>query len=239
MKRNPLVLCVFLVIGISLQTADAGVIFEASGISAKGTDVSVMAELTISGDYLTIVLTNTSPVDSLNPDDTLSSFYFDIVNGDGDRPAVAFTGASGDVYLGSKTNPDQLVEADADIMAVNMGDNSWLFATMDKTADPYLGFGIGTVGNSGLSPNNFSGSIVGGLDYSIYKGEITTQNLNGKLLVRETAAFTFTGLTGFTEDDIAPAFAFGLGTRPDGLLTPEPATLAMLGLGALLLRKRK
>ena len=146
----------------------------------------------------------------------------------------------GDVYLCSRNNPDELDEAGADIKAVEADDDSWMFAVMNETVIPYLGFGIGTVGNSSLNPNNFNGRIVGGVNYAIYKGEITTQNLNNKLLVKETATFTFSGLTGFTENDIASQYAFGLGTAPDSLLTtPEPATLAMLGIGTLVLRKRK
>jgi hypothetical protein len=241
MKRNTLVLCAFLAaVGISIQTAEAGVVFEASGTSAKGVDVSFKAELSILDDILTIFLTNTSPMDSLNPDDTLSSFYFDIVNGDGDRPVLTYTSAFGDVYRGSRNKPDTLVEADADILAVNVGDNSWQFKPMDADYMPRLGFGIGTVGNSNLSPNGFNGNIVDGMDYSIYKGEITTQNMNGKLLVKETATFTFAlpAGGGFTENDISRQFAFGLGTKPDMLLTPEPATLALLGLGTLLLNNR-
>jgi len=236
MRRLIIVLTAIIVFAMQ---AHAGVLLEASGVSSKGVDITFKAELSIVGDVLTIVLTNDSPVYTLNPDETLGSFYFDIVNDLGERPTLTYVSAIGDVYLVSKTAPDSLVEADADIMAVVPGDNSWQFATMDEMLIPYLGFGIGTVGNSNLSPNNFNGNIVNGSDYSIYKGEITTQNLNGKLLVKETATFTFTGVTGFTEDDIAEEFAFGLGTAPDSLLTPEPATLVLLGIGCLLLRKRK
>jgi hypothetical protein len=237
MRRDSLFLVILALAGVIIPAANAGILFEVSGTSAAGLDVRFTAELSISGDDLTIVLTNNSPVDTLNPADLLSSFYFDIVNTDDQRPELTYISAVGNVYETSKTNPDTLAEVDADIMAVNPGDYSWMFASMDAAANPYLAFGIGTVGNSSMA-NNFKGNIVGGMDYSIYKGEITTQNLNDRLLVRETATFTFSGLSGFTEDDIAPRFAFGLGTGPDSMLTPEPLTLTMLGLGGLLLRKR-
>ena len=116
-----------------------------------------------------------------------------------------------------------------------------MFRSMDETADPFLGFGIGTVGNNNLSPNNFQGNIVDGIDYSIYAGEITTQNLDGQLLVKDTATFTFTGLTDFEEGDIGSAFAFGLGTKPDSLLVPEPSIVLLLSIGVLgvVCRRRK
>lgn len=217
--------------------AEATITKTASGVSAKGVDVTFTAELTILDDELTVVLTNNSK-ESLNPDDLLGSFYFDIVDDSAVRPNLVYSSAVGDVYLASKTG-DEVLQAGTDIMAVDPGDNSWMFATMDEMQNPYLGFGIGTVGNSNLSPNNFSGNIVDGVDYAIYVGDITTQNLDGKLLVKDTATFVFTGLTGFSEADIAPQFAFGLGTAPDSLITPEPATMVLLMMGSLIVRKRK
>jgi hypothetical protein len=224
----------------SVGVANATITFEASGVSAKGVDVTFEAALTISGDTLTVVLTNDSPVDSLNPDDLLGSFYFDILNGSAMRPVLTYASAAGDTYTVVKNGPDTLLEAGADLQAFAKNDNSWQFKTFDAALNPFLGFGIGTVGNSNLFPNGFDGDVVDGSDFAIYKGEVTTQALvNKQPLVKETATFTFTGLTGFTEADIAPAFAFGLGTAPDSLLIPEPTTLVLLGLGGLLLRRKK
>jgi hypothetical protein len=124
-------------------------------------------------------------------------------------------------------------------MAVSVGDNTWQFRTLDAAMSPFLGFGIGTVGNANLAPNNFQGSIVGGIDYSIYTGDITTVNLDGTLLLSETATYTFSGLTGFREADISATFAFGLGTAPDSLLIPEPTSVLLLTAGALPLLHRK
>ncbi|MHC5174052.1 MAG: PEP-CTERM sorting domain-containing protein, partial [Planctomycetota bacterium] len=100
------------------------------------------------------------------------------------------------------------------------------------------GFGLGTVGN-GAVDNNFNGSVVGTVDYSIYAPPIDTANLNNVELVRDSATFTFTGVSGYTEADIVDLYAFGLGTAPDSLLIPEPATMALLGMGSLLLIRKK
>jgi hypothetical protein len=240
MNRNKLVTALPIIVLALASSASPAIIFQASGVSAKNVPVSFTAGLSIEGDILTIVLTNTSPVDTRNPDDTLGSFYFDILNAYGVRPVLTYLSATGDVYLCSKKNPDVLQEARADILADSLGEDSWMFAMMSTAANPYLRFGIGTVGNGNMTPNNFNGNIVDGVNYSIYKGEITTQNLNNVLLVKETATFTFSGLTGFTEGDIVQQVAFGLGTGPDSMMvaTPEPAMLAILGLGGLLLRRR-
>lgn len=230
------VFLMIVVFGLSTRSARATVVFTASGTSAKGVDVTFGAQLTISDNILTVILTNDSPVDSLNPDDVLGSFYFDILNDSGIRPAVTYNNATGDTYKGVKNGADILIEADADLQAFVKNDDSWQFKTFDAVFNPFLGFGIGTIGNSNLSPNGFNGNIVSGVDFAIYKGDITTQSLvNPDHLVKDMAAFTFTGLKGFTEGDIVNKFAFGLGTAPDSLLVPEPVTIFLLGLGTLAL----
>ncbi len=225
--------------GLVAQPAPAGLIHSASGVSSAGVAVSFEASLTIVGDTLTIVLTNTSPVDSLNPNDVLSSYYFDIVDAFNNRPTLAHTSAAGDVYLTDQNAPDTLQTAGAYLRALAAGDNTWQFRAMDPSLTPFLGFGIGTVGNSTVAPNNFQGNIVGAIDFAIYKGDITTANLDGRLLVKEAATFTFSGLTGFTQSDISPNFAFGLGTSPDSFLLPAPGSILLLAGGMLLVGRRR
>lgn len=233
---------------LSAPLAYAAVVFDVSGTSAKGTDVTFGAELSISGDILTVILSNNSPVDSSSPDDVLGSFYFDILNSSGVRPALTYSSAIGDTYKGVLDGADTLLESGADIMASVPNDDSWQFKAFDESLEPLLGFGLGTVGNSALSPNGFNGNIVGNVDFAIYTGDITTQPLvNPDYLVKNMAAFTFTGIAGFTEADIKSSFAFGLGTAPDSLLpsddllylVPEPTSIVLLGLGALALRRKK
>jgi len=224
--------------GVLAAPAPGSVTQTAAGVSAKGVPIEFEATLTISGDILTLTLANHSPVDSLNPDDLLSSYYFDILDGNGNRPSLTYLSATADVYLTDTNGPDVLQTAGADIMAVTAGDYTWQFRNMDSAFSPFLGFGVGTVGNSNLSPNNFQGNMVDGIDYSIFKGDIRTQNLDGNLLVKDTATFTFSGLTGYTETDISSGFSFGLGTAPESLLVPEPATLLLLALGGPVLRRR-
>ena len=234
-------LTVVMAMSIISPAAHATVTFNKRGTSAKGVDIEFEAQLTILGDALTIELINNS-LQSLNPDDLLSSFYFDIVSG-GVRPTLAYVSGSGDVYLDNGST-EALVQAGADLVATAAFDGTWQFVDFGAEMLPPTinnvtgGFGLGTVGN-GAVDNNFNGSVVGTVDYSIYAPPIDTANLNNVELVRDSAIFTFSGVSGYTEADIVDLYAFGLGTAPDSLLIPEPATMALLGMGSLLLIRKK
>lgn len=248
----------------SLSPASAGVTFIGSGTSAAGNPVQFQADLSIVSGTLTIDLFNTSPVDSTATADVLSSFYFDIVDGTS-RPTPAYESARGKVWkvisnaldqpynytppasaggTGTYTLADGIPphppHVDSDLKAVKAGDQTWQFLGMNPLASPFLGFGIGTVGNSGFSGNGFTPAIVGKgpamIAFSIYKdGNILpVGNLTNEFLVQNHARFTFTNLGAFTESHIAPRAAFGLGTGPDSVIlaVPEPAAVLLVACGA-------
>jgi len=245
-----LLLCVSLV--SVARSASGAIMFSASGTSAAGNPVSFAATLGISGNTLTVQLDNTSPVDSADAADVLTSFYFDIQNGT-NRPTLSYTAASGFLYLVRRNAADlpyfytpqtytPMSGMLSNIRALNNGDNSWQFRTLDSTSAPQLGFGIGTVGNNGLSPNGFTPQIVGQgntmINFAIYRGGDIDPNgvLDNKYLVKNTATFTFTGVAGFTEAAIVDKVVFGLGTNPDSSFTvsvPEPAACATATAAAL------
>jgi hypothetical protein len=235
MKRLMTICLVCLFAGAIVPAADATVSIAVSGTSAKGVHVSFEAQFTIADDILTLVLKNTSPVASENPDDTLGSFYFDIVNGSSVRPELTLTDARGDLYNGVVGGPDTLIESNADLLI--SGERGWIYRDdMDASQLPYLRFGVGTVGNSAWSPNNFP--AMDGIQSAIFTGNIESESLDkGLNLVKDQATFTFSGITGFTEADISPQVVFGLGTKPDSFLVPEPATLILLGLSSLFFSK--
>lgn len=246
MKRFMTICLISFCLGLVSPVLYATLSIEASGFSTKGTPVSFKAEFTISGDDLTIELTNTSPSASAYQADVLGSFYFDIMNGDG-RPTLTLTEATGDIWLvKSGEDDDELIGEDADLMTMVDpmaldNDMGWIFKSMNAAYSPYLGFGIGTVGNSTLTPNNFP--AMNGIETAIYTGEVIGSSLggpegDGRVLVKDSASFTFSGVYGYSEEHISSDVAFGLGTAPDSFI-PEPATLVLLGLGGLVLLKRK
>lgn len=241
--------------------APAALVFPGSGTSALGHPVSFSATFAIAGDILTLDLANTSPASTTDAADVLSSFYFDIASGTS-RPLLTYVSGSGFVYLVCNGAPDmpyiytpQTYTAgsgtQSNLKAVNSGDATWQFRTMDLTANPLLAFGIGTVGNSVLSPNGFTPAVVGPtgnamINFAISKGaELDPVGvLNYRFLVRDTARFTFSGVAGLTEANIVDKVVFGLGTGPDSTITvslPEPrmAVAACAGLGVVAIATRR
>ena len=205
----------------------------------------LQAELTISGDTLTMVLRNNSPTPSEEAVDLLTSFYFDITDGT-NRPTLTYASATGDVFTGDDEIPDELETAAADLLADVNREDTWQFKqglSLVHDGDT-LTFGLGTVSNKRLKPNSFDKKVVLRENYGIYTGDVTTNSLDSAALVKDFATFTFAGLTGFDESDISQVAGFGLGNRPDSLYltkdansgaTPvaEPATALLMGAGLL------
>jgi hypothetical protein len=245
--------------------AHGAIVVEAAGTSAAGNPVAFRATLSILGDELAIDLENVSPVFTRAPADVLASFYFDILR-DGVRPELMYASAAGQVVEVRSQDPDVPViytpPAKAggkgtvvsglglsDLMATKRGDFTWQFRQLDPAFEPLAGFGLGTVSNSEFTPSNFDPKIVDQNDFAIIRGDdLEPQgNLPGRLLVRELARFTFSGVKGWSEADIGRRFTFGLGTSPDStiVVVSEPvsgaaAWLAVPGLaGWLAVRRRQ
>jgi hypothetical protein len=240
------------VLALGLLPAGAGAVsFTFEGTTPDTlVDVRFTADLSISGDILTLVLGNDSlnhingASPSLNPNDLLTSFYFDIVDGFNNRPALVYATAVGDVCLTDMDVADDCTDTtnEADLRAFIAGDDTWQFNSGMSLllGTDTLTFGVGTAGNNSLSPNGFMGNVVDGFDYGLYAGDATTANLDNDLLTTGTITFTWSGATGFTDADIADEVVFGLGTQPDSTgLVPEPSTGLLLGAGLLGLARRR
>jgi hypothetical protein len=214
--------------------------------------ISVSADLSISGDTLTVQLSNVSLQPTADPTGALTSFYFDIAG----APTLTYLSATGDVYLTFKSDQDVLQSFDT-FRANNtplgfIGDgrtnygqghpDGWQF----KTAASF-DYGIGTAGNSALpvTGDRFHGNDVDGLDFAIITNDdVTTQNLAERYLVRETATFEFGLPTGssYSNADLGDQVAFGFGTAPDNfVVTPLPGAvlLGFMGLSVAGLKLRR
>lgn len=236
-----------------------GIISTGSSVVFTGTSGAGLAAratfTTGTGGILKLLLENTSAKPTLAPSELLTSLYFNVLSGTvtGTSAPLSYQSAAGQVYLTDKNKMDDAVTyappppkngtistpprpTPSNLKAVNPGDNTWLFRSgMSLVASqPPLAFGVGTVGNNSLAPNNFNGSVVDGFDFGIYVGDVTTQTLNNTLLVKNSAQFEFAGFGGFTLSQVSPHVVFGFGTNPEIIITvPEPATLWLAGGGLL------
>ena len=187
------------------------------------------------------------------PEDLLTSFYFNVLTGTttGSSAPLSYQSALGQVYVTLKDFPDFAATWQpppppggtvtyptppqrSNLQAFNTGDRTWEFRDgLNLVASsPPLAFGVGTVGNSDLAPNEFNGNIVDGFDFGIFVGEVATQALDGSLLVKHSIEFEFGGFSGFSLSQISPHGVFGFGTDPEYLVSvPEPTALAIAACG--------
>ena len=236
-----------------------GVVYTGTSVVASGTTSgghAARATFTSgTGGVLRLLLENTSSSPTMSPSELLTSVYFNVLTGTmtGSSAPLTYQSASGQVYLALRTMTDKAatyapppppggtvtypaIPTPSNLQAFNPGDNTWQFKSgMSLVAsEPPLAFGVGTVGNSALTPNNFNGNIVNGFDFGIYVGDVTTQNLNNTLLVKDAATFEFAGFGGFDLSQVSPHVVFGFGTGPDCIVSvPEPGTLSLAAFGLL------
>lgn len=154
--RKLSVLFAILALSLVAQRSEATVIKTFTGTTPDtNIEVSFTAVFTISGNTLTLVLSNdSSSLDpaspNLNPNDLLTSYYFDIFDGTS-RPTLTYVSAiTGDVFLTDKDNPDVAQPLITDMLADSAGDRTWQFRQgLDLLAGAsVLTFGIGTAGNA-------------------------------------------------------------------------------------------
>lgn len=226
------------------------VVFEGSTTGSNG-PLGARATFTSgTAGTLKLLLENISPPASTAPEDLLTSFYFNVLSGTttGTSAPLTYQSALGQVYVTLENFPDFTATWEppppaggtvtypappelSNLQAFNPGDRTWEFrdGLSLVASTPPLAFGVGTVGNSSLAPNNFNGNIVDGFDFGIFVGEVATQPLDGSLLVKDSIHFEFAGFGGFSLAQISPHGVFGFGTDPDTIITvPEPAGLTAL-----------
>lgn len=253
----PMVVC------LSAPPSFGSIIYTGTSVVASGTaanGLSARATFTVdpgNSDVLRLFLENTSGPTTA-PSQLLTSFYFNVLSGTitGSSAPLTYRNATGFVYEARVGGSDRAVKyvppinsgtavtyidppappVLSNLQAFGSRDDTWMFRSgLGLVASsPPLAFGVGTVGNSALTPNNFNGSIVGGRNFGIYRGDIETANLKDELLVRDSANFEFAGFTSFNLSQVSPHVVFGFGTNPETIISvPEPGTLSLAAFGLL------
>lgn len=233
MKNVRFALAASAVVSFIAGSAQASVIFSGSGFNPEGNaNVSGSALFTISGNTLTLVLTNTTLPRTTAQGNAMTGVTFDIGGG---SPVLTLTSTaltSGSDFWTSKT-------ATNNAAALN---GSW---TNVLGASPLGEYGVATTGFNGRFQG---GSIALGNSAPNY-GIVAAGTFDGTNVafggsqfpfVQNSMTFTFTGVAGFTESQIGNVKLL-FGTDGTGIITaiPAPGSLALIGLGGLVAARRR
>jgi hypothetical protein len=245
-----------LAIGISTSPAAAAVVFSGSTPipGNPGGALKAEATFTISGNTLTITLSNTATDDNNpgNQDDsglTLSGVFFELT-GNPTLTPVSATIPAGTLVQAGTCNPGPCGPG-----TTNVGGEFRFSTSVD-----YDGSVPATFGNRGISSSgyiggagNFNGpnldhppsGAVNGINFGIISND-PSFNPNGGLandpLIKNQVAFVLTGVSGLTEADISKVF-FAYGTSVENSFpgtngtnkVSAPASIALLGTGLIAL----
>jgi hypothetical protein len=204
----------------------AGMIYTGSSGSLSAT-----ADFELSGNTLTVTLTNTSNADVLVPTDVLTGVYFNTTHVL--TPISAALNASSAFY-GPLTNVG----------------NGWGYAS-GVSADGENSAISASGAVSGLGHSNFSGTSnsLGGIDYGLLSaGDNAATGNNGVTgsgpLIKNSVTFTLTVAAGFSLSELGntvvfqyggnltdPHFTSGRGVDPDATVVPAPPSSVLFGVG--------
>lgn len=215
------VLVVTLALGLSVQASATSELFTGSS-----GDLSASALFSLSGNTLTVTLTNTSLADVMVPTDVLTAVWFNTTSTL--TPGSASLNGSS-VYYGSISNDGDGWGYYSGLGGAAHGKNNGITAA---------GFSIG-----GGHANFGNGSALQGLDYGLLSAgdNSATGNMGvtgGGPLIKNSSKFTLTVVPGFSLTELGNSVVFQYGTELtetsyNGYMQPipEPATLSVLGAG--------
>jgi hypothetical protein len=248
MKKSVLMTSLLAASVISLDAGAIPITFAGFGTGPGGVPVTASAIFDITGNQLTITLQNTSPSNSGQdvPGSTLTGLYWDFTGNPTLTPISAMV-APGSIFIG-----DSCSQPGCSGVTNVGGEFGYQAGVGPGGADR----GISSSGylTTGLPQNlgNFNGvnldnpNSLDGINYGIVSAAMGF-NPNGGLaavpLIQDTVIFILTGVTGLSIGDISNvSFQYGTSLSelnvPGDPVTPpqeipEPATLALLGLGLL------
>lgn len=222
------------VVALSL-TAPAGatVEFTGSGINPEvNANAAGSASFTITGNTLTILLTNTTAPRTASQGNGLTGVVFDLI---GSAPVLAFGGPS-----------------------LSPGSDIWTSKFSSNTSDPLLGswtnqLGVAPLAAYGAAATGFAGAFSaagitlgnGGPDYGIVAANTfdgTNVSFGGSQFpfIQRSLTLTFTGVNGISESQIGNVRLL-FGTDGTGVITtvPAPGAVALLVVAAGIARRRR
>lgn len=229
----------FVALGVSGATTSHAVLFSWTGISNDtGSTLSSSADFTSVGNVLTIVLTNTSAGPSASPADTLGTLLWDFSG------SVVTTSSTNNVSLGSSV----VNQNNAPYGGGYDLNKEYMYNDGITLSGFNFEHGVSAVGIGQFSTNNDTfyerlrgqgnaGSTPGDA-FSISSASGTTGAANNVPVVNNSLTFTLMFDRAVDVNQIRNvAWSFGSGAQTTSV--PEPATMAVLGLGAFgLLRRR-
>jgi hypothetical protein len=236
-----------LLVLISSQAGAAAILFSASGTGADGAAISASALFDITGNTLTITLTNTALDDNTTggvdagkdvPGNTLTGVFFDLTG------SPALTPVSATIAAGSIIGTCDIVPCGAGTTDVG-GEFRYDTGSFPGGAGQGVASAgyIGGDGNFGLAVNLDSppSGAVNGINFGLISNDPSFVP-NGGLsepLIRNQVVFVLTGVSGLTIADISNvSFQYGTGLGEPNLEccdddrdVTEPGTLMALGWG--------
>jgi hypothetical protein len=208
-------------------------------------NLSASAYFELSGNTLTVTVTNNSTADVVLPTDVLTGVFFNVDPSHSLTPVSASLNGSS-VFYGSLIN--------------NVGEGWQYRAVADGAAQGknagISASGLGIFGPNGnfYSPSSGSNPNLGGLDYGILSaGDNPATGNNGVTgkgpLFNDSIVFTLTAGGGFTLDDLGETVVFQYGTSlsepffvalDPPFPAPEPSSIVVwcLGIAGLVWRRR-
>ena len=218
--------------------AAADVITFAGSTEINRADFSASATFKIEGDNLMITLRNTSPSTSQPdiPGRTLSGLFWELINDEGiTLTPVSAMLAPGSAIVGTCNVLDCVNETNVG------GEFGYRVAQLLGGSDRFIssaGYQIAGFRGNFNGGNLHAGTALGGIDFGIVSpadGYAPNVNLGAVPVIMGGVSFIFSGASGLSVDDIVNV-SFQPGTILQGnyvpaSVVPEPASLALLGLG--------
>jgi hypothetical protein len=220
--------CATLVSLASAAPSRAGIVYAGSSGS-----LSASADFSLSGNTLTVILTNTSAADVLVPSDVLTGVFFNTTH---TLTPVSASLNGSTVFYGSLTNVGDGWGYASGVLAD--GENSAISASGAVT---------------GLGHSNFSGAnnMLQNIDYGILSAGDNSATGNGGVtghgpLIKNSVLFTLTAASGFSLSELGDSVVFQYGTQltethfsgnrtPDVSVVPAPPSSILLGIGVAVL----